>query len=88
MSTEVSSRLPRLTLYGRPGCHLCEQAAEHLEQLGLPYESRSIAGDSDLEARYGHHIPVLLQGERELMRGVLSRPRLTQLKLQLVRELE
>lgn len=81
------SRLPQLTLYSRPGCHLCEQAAEHLEQMELPYQVCNIDDDPELRARYGHHIPVLALGERELLRGVLSRPRLAQLKLQLLREL-
>lgn len=77
---------PTLTLYSRPGCHLCEQAAEHLEQLGLPYQVVDIRSDAALTEAYGDHIPVLAQGERELMRGVLSRNRLTTLKLMLLNE--
>lgn len=77
---------PTLTLYSRAGCHLCEQAAEHLEQLGLPYQVVDIRSDPALTEAYGHHIPVLAHGERELMRGVLSRSRLTTLKLMLMDE--
>ncbi|SEJ75135.1 Glutaredoxin-like domain [Deinococcus reticulitermitis] len=78
--------LPVLTLYSRPGCHLCEQAEEHLRALGLSYAVRDISGDAALTARYGWHIPVLALGERELLRGVLSRSRLAQLKLRLLAE--
>lgn len=78
--------LPPLTLYSRPGCHLCEQAEEHLRALGFDYAVQDISGDAALTARYGWHIPVLTLGERELLRGVLSRPRLAQLKLRLLAE--
>ena len=87
------TRLPTLTLYHRPGCHLCEQAQAHLDELGLAYVLRDISGDAALTARHGDHIPVLAldepgeRGERVLLRGVLSRARLSTLKLRLLREL-
>lgn len=55
----------RLTLYSRPGCHLCEVAAEALERIGEPYEEIDITGDRELEAEYGDRIPVIMLDGRE-----------------------
>ena len=82
------TRLPTLTLYHRPGCHLCEQAQAHLDELGFTYRLHDISGDAALTARHGDHIPVLALGDRVLLRGVLSRSRLSTLKLRLLREQE
>ena len=64
-----------LTLYTRPGCHLCDDARTQLHQeLGrLPRGRRRIDVaevdidiDGSLRARYGEWIPVLAAGDREL----------------------
>jgi glutaredoxin len=73
-----------LTVYSRPGCHLCEEMKTVIQrvtrsltaQIGL--EEVDISLDPELEARYGLEIPVLLVDgrkaakyritERELMR--------------------
>ncbi len=53
-----------LTLYTRPGCHLCDDLKETLLRLRRrqPFELREvdISRDPALERRYGHDIPVLL----------------------------
>ena len=53
---------PRITLYTRPGCHLCDDARLLIEQvcaeLGESYAEVSIADDPDLERRFGHEVPV------------------------------
>jgi glutaredoxin len=53
---------PRITLYSRPGCHLCDDARVLIEQvcdeLGESYAEVSIADDPDLERRFGHEVPV------------------------------
>jgi glutaredoxin len=60
---------PRLVLYARPDCHLCDQARAQLEALraeGLAFELDEVDIDSDdrLLARYLERIPVLtLDGE-------------------------
>jgi glutaredoxin len=58
-----------VTLYGAPGCHLCEQARVLLEdeQPGLGFELREvdISADHDLERRYRERIPVVEVGGRE-----------------------
>jgi len=55
---------PRITLIGKPGCHLCDEArvvvAEVAAELGVGWEERSIADDPDLHARYWEQIPVTL----------------------------
>ena len=78
--------LPTLTLYTRVGCHLCEQAEGNLQALDYRYHPVDVDGDPALRARYGDDVPVLALGERLLLKGVLSRGRLSALKLQLLRE--
>ena len=52
----------RVTLYTRPGCHLCDDARVLIEEvcaeLGESYDEISIADDADLERRFGHEVPV------------------------------
>lgn len=53
-----------LTLYGTPGCHLCEEAEALLRQAAgaraIEWRYVDIALDDALVARYGIRIPVLL----------------------------
>ena len=49
----------RITLYGRPGCHLCDDAQEVLDRVGEPYEIVDIETDDDLLGRYLERIPVI-----------------------------
>ena len=50
-------------LYSRPGCHLCDDAAELLERLAqripLAVVVVNILSDIDLYERYKHSIPVV-----------------------------
>jgi hypothetical protein len=72
----VTATPPEIVLYGRPGCHLCEDAHVLLDALlasraaaGLPTPAlieRSIEEDDDLLRRYLLVIPVLAAGGREL----------------------
>ncbi|MEU8003365.1 glutaredoxin family protein [Catellatospora sp. NPDC049111] len=57
--------MTRLTLYTRPGCHLCEDAVAVLERIGEPFEEVDISGDRELEAEYGDRIPVIMLDGRE-----------------------
>ena len=58
-----------LILYGRPECHLCadmkEMVAPVARELGCTLEHIDISGNSELEARYGTEIPVLLINGRK-----------------------
>jgi hypothetical protein len=53
--------MTELTLYTREGCHLCERAAELVEQVApsVRLVAVDIEGDQELERRYGLRIPVL-----------------------------
>jgi glutaredoxin len=58
----------RLTLYGKPGCHLCHDARDLVNRalLGrdVALEEVDITLDPALFARYGERIPVVeLDGE-------------------------
>jgi glutaredoxin len=64
----VSAAPPTVTLYGRPGCHLCDDARAALERIRAtaPFTLREvdITGDDDLHRRYLERIPVVcLEGE-------------------------
>jgi len=51
---------PKLVLYQRDDCHLCDLALALLAQVRAPeFESVFIDGDAALEARYGERVPVL-----------------------------
>jgi glutaredoxin len=55
-----------LTLYSRPGCHLCDEMKAIVARVVRPLGGRvtlqevDISGDAELEARYGLEIPVLM----------------------------
>ena len=56
-------------MYSRPGCHLCEQAAEVIDRvcsdLGEDWVEISIDDDPVLREEYGEEIPVtLVDGRR------------------------
>ncbi len=59
----------RVVLYTRPGCHLCDDARTVVEavcaEVGERYAEVSIEGDPDLEARFGHEIPVTFVDGRQ-----------------------
>jgi Glutaredoxin-like domain (DUF836) len=54
----------RITLIGKPGCHLCDDAravvARVAADLGVGWEERSILDDPELHERYWEQIPVTL----------------------------
>jgi glutaredoxin len=64
---------PVLTLYSKPGCHLCEDLAELLEELrpawGFVVSEIDITRNDALFARYRYEIPVLACGTEEIARG-------------------
>ena len=58
------------TLYGKPGCHLCEEAREIVERVRSkhPFELREVDVSLDpvLHREYGERIPVLEVDGEEL----------------------
>jgi len=61
---------PKLTVYSRIDCHLCEEMIEALRGLqGLfTFQLAVVDVDADpaLERLHGEKVPVLMHGEREL----------------------
>lgn len=55
---------PVITLYSRPGCHLCDEAraviARVAAELGVPWEERDITRSEDDLRDYGDMIPVTM----------------------------
>jgi glutathione S-transferase len=62
--------VPVLTLYGKPGCHLCENARAAVERVreAHPFELEEVDVSIDplLYRRYGERIPVLAVDDEEL----------------------
>ena len=50
---------PRVVLYTRQGCHLCDIAKETLLQYGQSPEEVDIDADPDLRARFDCCVPVV-----------------------------
>ena len=66
---------PRVTLYERDGCHLCEEARVLLdEMLGMDRYARvDIDTDDDLVLRYGFRIPVVILDGVERLEAPIAR---------------
>ncbi len=56
----------RLVLYGRPGCHLCDEARAVLAGIGEPFTEIDITTDDALHAAYLERIPVVALDGAEL----------------------
>jgi glutaredoxin len=51
--------MTRVVLYGRPDCHLCDEAREVLVAVGEPFEEVDIESDDELFKRLLERIPVV-----------------------------
>ena len=62
-----------ITLYSKPGCHLCEDVRALLDELaperGFGIEEINIASDPALFAQYRYEIPVVSIDGTEIGRG-------------------
>jgi hypothetical protein len=81
--------VPRVTLIGKPGCHLCETARGVVEavtaKMGVSWQELSILDDPQLAEKYWEQIPVVLVDgeqhdywrvdERRLTKALQGRPR-------------
>ena len=67
---------PRLVLFGRPGCHLCDDARAALERIGAPFTEIDITGDDALHAAYLERIPVVTLDGEELFEFFVDEPAL------------
>jgi glutaredoxin len=58
-----------VTIYSRPGCHLCEEAKTQIAPLLKEFDARlteiNIDEDLDLRARYDYDVPVIFLGARK-----------------------
>ena len=59
-----------VTLYTRPGCHLCDEAkaqiAPLLAEAGARLREVNIDADAELRARYDYDVPVIFLGARKV----------------------
>jgi len=75
-----------LTIYSRPGCHLCDEMKAVVERVvrqsaaaRLEIEEIDISTDPALEARYGVEIPVLLVDGRKVAKYRVGEQELTRM---------
>src|SRR4051812_2326178 len=73
--------MPVVTLYGKPGCHLCEAVLQTIERVrhrrAFEIRLRNILDDPADFERYQHEIPVVLLDGQEI-----SRHRMTESTMQ------
>jgi glutaredoxin len=59
-----------LVIFGRPGCHLCEEMAQLLEPLcrarGVRLRVADVDTQSAWQQRFGARVPVVCAGDLEL----------------------
>jgi glutaredoxin len=64
---------PVIVLYAKAGCHLCDEARTHLEDLsaehGITFDEVDIRRDADLFERYRYRIPVITVDGIERLEG-------------------
>jgi thiol-disulfide isomerase/thioredoxin len=74
-----------LTLYSRPGCHLCDDMKAVIARViarspaPMSVEEIDISSDPDLESRYGVEIPVLLVDGRKAAKYRITEQELTRI---------
>jgi glutaredoxin len=63
------ARAPEVIMYSRPDCHLCELAAQMLEECNVAWYEVDIETDLDLIRKHGARVPVLYRADidRELV---------------------
>ena len=68
-TTELGEAPPRVVLYSKPGCHLCDDAravvSRVAEELGVTWEEWSISDDPTLAEEYWEQIPVTFVDGRQ-----------------------
>lgn len=62
--------MSRVLLYGREGCHLCEDAravvTEVTAELGIGFEEVDVDSDPALARRFGDEVPVVCVDGRQI----------------------
>jgi glutaredoxin len=74
----ASAHALEVTLYTRPGCHLCEDAKAVVQPLlrefGATLREVNIDEDSELNRRYGSDIPVIFLGAHKAAKHRVDLP--------------
>jgi glutaredoxin len=69
----VPTTMLQVTLYSKAGCHLCDVARSHLEELAATHEiiidEIDIRRDTYLFERYRYRIPVIVVDGTERLEG-------------------
>ena len=83
----IAAAGPRdLTLYSRPGCHLCDEMKKQIAPLVAKFRAHlrevNIDDDPILRARYNEEVPVLFLGSRKVAKYAVD---IEQLRKQLAR---
>jgi hypothetical protein len=72
-----------LTIYSRPGCHLCDEMEATIARVALTtpltLEQIDISTDPALEAQYGLEIPVLIVDGKKAAKFRVSEAELLQI---------
>jgi glutaredoxin len=76
MTDKILNPGPRVVIYSRPGCHLCEEAKKIIEASGYrgeyTLEEINIESDAGLLRRYRFDIPVITINGEEAFRHRLT----------------
>ena len=65
-----------IELYGRPDCHLCDDARAMLVRAGAVFTEHDIEADDELFKRYLERIPVIVVDGEEAFELVVDETRL------------
>jgi glutaredoxin len=68
--------MPHVTLYSKPGCHLCDDARAYLDDLAstrdFDLDEIDIRRDSDLFEQYRYRIPIIVVDGVERLEGRIT----------------
>jgi glutaredoxin len=68
--------MPHMTLYSKPGCHLCDDARAYLDDLAsktdFDLDEIDIRRDPELFERYRYRIPVITLDGVERLEGRIT----------------
>ena len=85
----MSPAAPVVTLYGKPDCHLCDEARAVLErvrrQIPFQLDERDITRDDALHRRYLERIPVVVIDGEEAFELFVDEPELRRRLARVVR---
>ena len=89
---KIKDRFPfQITLYSRPGCHLCDQVEEHLrvaaEEFPIFLTVTDIRSDLSLEEKYMFTIPVVEIDGEEVFVSVTSVVTAEELRAELLKRM-